>query len=111
MVNRRKFLSALVAGPMMTPRAPHVFGLAAIKCDLVIRGGRVIDPSVRLDAIRDVAISNGRIAAVAKSIEADARDTIDARGKVVVPGLLDIHTHAARTAEGPGLVLQDGVTG
>jgi dihydroorotase len=96
---------------MMTPRGANVFGSAAIKCDLVIRGGRVIDPSARLDAIRDVAISNGRIAAVAKSIEADARDTIDARGKLVVPGLLDIHTHAARTAEGPGLVLQDGVTG
>ena len=36
---------------------------------------------------------------------------LDARGKLVVPGLLDIHTHAARSAEGPGLVLQDGVTG
>ena len=41
----------------------------------------------------------------------DAADTIDARGKLVVPGLLDIHTHTARSAEGPGLVLQDGVTG
>ena len=36
---------------------------------------------------------------------------IDARGKLVVPGLLDIHTHAARSADGPGLVLKDGVTG
>jgi dihydroorotase len=79
--------------------------------DLLIRGGRVIDPSVRLDEIRDVAISGGRIAAVEASITANAADTIDARGKVVVPGLIDIHTHTARTAEGPGLVLQDGVTG
>ena len=37
--------------------------------------------------------------------------SIDARGKLVVPGLIDIHTHTARSAEGPGLVLQDGVTG
>lgn len=82
-----------------------------IKCDLIIRGGRVIDPSAHFDTIADVAISNGRIAAVAKSIEADAVDTIDARGKLVLPGLLDNHTHAARSAEGPGLILRDGITG
>jgi dihydroorotase len=81
------------------------------KYDLIIRGGRVIDPSVRLDAVRDVAISAGRIAAVEPTIAADAADTIDARGKLVVPGLIDIHTHTARAPEGPGLVLQDGVTG
>ena len=39
------------------------------------------------------------------------RRTIDARGKLVVPGLLDIHTHAARDSEGPPLCLADGVTG
>ena len=71
----------------------------------------MIDPSVRLDAIRDVAISGGRIAAVEPTIAGDAADIIDARGKLVVPGLLDIHTHTARSAEGPALVLQDGVTG
>src|SRR5206468_189118 len=67
--------------------------------------------SVRLDAIRDVAISQGRIATVQANIAAEATDTIDARGKLVVPGLLDIHTHTGRSAEGPGLVLRDGVTG
>jgi dihydroorotase len=76
----------------------------------MIKGGRVIDPSVRLDAIRDVAISAGRIAAVETNIAAQAAETIDARGKLVVPGLIDIHTHTARSADGPGLVLQD-VTG
>src|SRR6185295_6507596 len=40
-----------------------------------------------------------------------AADTIDARGKIVAPGLIDIHTHAARTKEAPPLALQDGVTG
>ena len=68
--------------------------------DLVIRGGRVIDPSVRLDAVRDVAISAGRIAAIEESIAGDAAETIDAHGKLVAPGLIDIHTHCGRSAGG-----------
>src|SRR5262245_48625681 len=79
--------------------------------DLVIKGGRVIDPASRLDAVRDVAIAGGRIAAVKADIAADAAETIDARGKLVVPGLIDIHTHCARYADAAALVLKDGVTG
>ena len=79
--------------------------------DLVIKGGRVIDPSVGLDAVRDIAIAGGKIAAVDANITADTAETIDARGKIVAPGLIDIHTHAARTKEGPPLALLDGVTG
>jgi dihydroorotase len=87
-------------------------GLAApARYDLILKGGRVIDPSLRLDAIRDVAITGGRIAAVEADIAADAADTIDARGKIVVPGLLDIHSHATRIKDGPALCLADGVTG
>ncbi|MGA7795399.1 MAG: amidohydrolase/deacetylase family metallohydrolase [Candidatus Acidiferrales bacterium] len=110
MLNRRRFLSvaAASAGMAMFARARKVF---AASYDLIIKGGRVIDPSVRLDAIRDVAISGGRIVAVEASIAGDAADTIDAHGKLVVPGLLDIHTHCGRFTQGPGLVLQDGVTG
>ena len=111
MLTRRRFLSAAAASAAMFARAPGAFAAQAAKYDLIIRGGRVIDPSVRLDAIRDVAIAGGRIAAVEANIAADAADTLDARGKLVVPGLIDIHTHTARTAEGPPLVLQDGVTG
>jgi dihydroorotase len=84
---------------------------AADKYDLVIKGGRVIDPAARLDAIRDVAISQGRIAAVGASVTGTSTNTVDAHGKLVVPGLLDIHTHAGRSAESPALLLKDGVTG
>ncbi|HSZ18368.1 MAG TPA: amidohydrolase family protein [Candidatus Acidoferrum sp.] len=110
MLNRRRFLSVAVAsaGAAMFARLPTAF---AAGYDLIIKGGRVIDPSVRLDAIRDVAISGGRIAAVEASIAGDAADTLDAHGKLVVPGLLDIHTHCGRFTQGPGMVLQDGVTG
>jgi len=79
--------------------------------DLIVKGGRVIDPSLRINAIRDVAIAGGRIAAVEANIAADAAETIDARGKLVVPGFIDIHTHTARSEAGPGLCLADGVTG
>jgi dihydroorotase len=109
MLNRRQFVSGVAASVAAFARAPRSF--AAARYDLIITGGRVIDPSVRLDAIRDVAISDGRIAAVEARLAGDAADTIDARGKLVVPGLLDIHTHAGRSAEGARLVLQDGVTG
>jgi dihydroorotase len=79
--------------------------------DLIIKGGRVIDPSVGLDDVRDVAIAAGRIVAVEADIVGDATDTIDARGKIVAPGLIYIHTHAGRGKDSPALALQDGVTG
>jgi len=110
MVTRRQFLSATAATAAFA-RAPRSAWAQRAKYDLIIRSGRVLDPSVRLDAVRDVAISGGRIASVEPSISADAADTIDARGRLVVPGLIDIHTHVARTPEGPGFALQDGVTG
>jgi dihydroorotase len=65
----------------------------------------------RLDAVRDVAISDGHISAVGPSLTGTSARTIDAQGKLVVPGLLDIHTHAGRSAESPALLLRDGVTG
>src|SRR5687767_7779888 len=110
-MNRRQFLSTAAASVAMFARAPRLARGQSARYDLLITGGRVVDPAVRLDAIRDVAISGGRIAAVEANIAADAADIIDARGRLVVPGLIDIHTHTGRSADGPGLVLQDGVTG
>jgi dihydroorotase len=86
-------------------------GSPAANYDLIVKGGRVIDSSQKLNAVRDVAVANGRIAAVEANIAGDALETIDARGKLVTPGLIDIHTHAARDANGPALCLADGVTG
>jgi dihydroorotase len=108
MMNRRQFVRAGAASAALFAGIPK--GLAATY-DLVIKGGRVIDPSVGLDAVRDVAIVGGKIAAVEANIAADATETIDARGRIVAPGLIDIHTHAGRNKEGPALALQDGVTG
>ena len=110
MMNRRQFVWAAAAGSVAFGRVADVLA-APPRYDLIVKGGRVLDPSVRLDAIRDVAIANGRIAAVEASIVDEAADTIDARGKIVVPGLIDIHSHAARVKDGPTLCLADGVTG
>ncbi|MBV9508307.1 MAG: amidohydrolase family protein [Acidobacteriia bacterium] len=109
-MNRRQFLSAAACGATLV-RTPSLFGAGAAKYDLILKGGRVVDPSRKLDGTRDVAIVNGRIAAVEANISADSAETIDARGKLVVPGLIDIHTHAGRAKEGPELCLADGVTG
>jgi dihydroorotase len=108
MMNRRQILCAAAAGAAVATRIPNV---QAATYDLLIKGGRVIDPSVGLDGVRDVAIAGGRIAAVEAGIMGDATDTIDARGKIVAPGLIDIHTHAGRGKDSPSLALQDGVTG
>jgi len=109
MLTRREFSYAAIGAAAMFSRA-STFATAIAPYDLIIKGGRVIDPAARLDAFRDVAVSGGRIAAVGTNL-AGAAETIDAHGKLVVPGLLDIHTHVGRSAEGPGLVLKDGVTG
>jgi len=62
--------------------------------DLLIRGGEVIDQSQNLRAVRDVAVKDGVIAAVEESFaDADIERVIDARGLLVVPGLIDLHVH------------------
>lgn len=109
-MNRRDFLST-AAGAAALIRIPEALAQPASKYDLIVKGGRVIDPSRKLDAIRDVAIVNGRIAAIEPGIPAAAVETLDARGKLVAPGLIDIHTHATRVNNGPALCLADGVTG
>jgi len=109
-MNRRQFVCAATSAAIFG-RIPSAIAATATKYDLIVKGGRVIDPSRKLNAIRDVAILDGRIKAVEANIAGDAAETIDARGKLVVPGLIDIHTHAARVKDGPSLCLADGVTG
>lgn len=65
--------------------------------DLVIQGGRVMDPASGLDAIRTVAIQGGRIVAISEQ-SLSGRDTLDATGLVVAPGFIDLHQHAHDSA-------------
>ena len=97
MLTRRMFLSAAAAGAATLSNFARLPELDAAGYDLVIAGGRVIDPSRKFDALADVGIAGGKIAAVKPGLAAGSARTIDARGKLVVPGLIDItRTPAAR---------------
>ena len=76
--------------------------------DLVLRGGRVIDPESGLDAVRDVAVAKGRIAAIGTALPPAPVD-LDVAGQVVTSGFIDLHSHVSDLG---GLRLQamDGVT-
>ena len=60
---------------------------------LLIKGGRVIDPKNDIDAVLDVFIDEGVIKDIGEKIDAEDAEIIDARGKVVCPGLIDLHVH------------------
>ena len=77
--------------------------------DLVIKGGRVIDPETKLDEIRNVGINGEKIAIVTKD-EIQGKETIDAKGHVVAPGFIDTHNHNCAIPFGEKLALRDGVT-
>jgi dihydroorotase len=68
--------------------------------DLVLRGGRVIDPAQGLDGIMDVAVRGGRIAALGKDLPGPVREAVDVRGRLVLPGMIDTHAHVYRYVSG-----------
>jgi dihydroorotase len=90
--SRRLFLAAAASG--LLARAVHAAMGPNDKFDLVIKGGEVLDPSQKLRARRDVGIRYGIVEAVEADIPAErALRVLDARGKLVTPGLIDLHAH------------------
>lgn len=66
----------------------------APRYDLIVKNGRVIDPSQSISELRDVAVSGTKIARLASNIPVEeGRHVLDAKGKIVTPGLIDVHTH------------------
>jgi dihydroorotase len=82
---------ALLLVPVIAAQQP---ASPSPKYDLLLRGGHVVDARNKISAVRDVAIKDGKIAAVdAKLNPADSLKTVDVAGLYVTPGLVDIHTH------------------
>jgi dihydroorotase len=105
---RRQLLRAGAVVPAVLAGSTRLF---AAQYDLVIHGGHVIDPAQHLDLSVNIAIHNGKIAAIGPKIAPSAgREAFDATGKLVMPGLIDIHSHLADPGMPPATCLQDGVT-
>ncbi len=72
--------------------------------DLLIKGGTVIDPAQGINGLNDVAVADGKVARVAPNIGAEeAGQVVEVRGKIVTPGLIDLHTHDYAGVNGNGV--------
>src|SRR5258708_4364297 len=104
MITRREFSKSVVAvgtallapEPLLLTQEPQRPDNAGRNqdYDLVIKGGTVVDPGQKLHAVRDIALKDGKIFEVSENIpEARARQIFSAKGKIVTPGLIDLHVH------------------
>ena len=85
---------------------------------IIIKGGHLIDPKNNIDAINDIAISDGKVALIARNIDSkEGKQVVDAAGLYITPGLIDIHAHVYQGSNtdqqymnGPGSITPDGFT-
>src|SRR5262245_13970049 len=77
---------------------------------LVIRNGRVIDPTQQIDAVMSVAVQDDRIVALGDSVSPNAAETIDAAGLIVCPGLIDMHVHLREPGREDAETIASGTT-
>lgn len=73
--------------------------------NLVLKNARLIDPQLDLDQVADIVISDGYIAQVGSDLDVDGAETIDLSGKIVIPGMVDIHVHLRE----PGFELKEDI--
>ncbi|MEU6412894.1 amidohydrolase family protein [Microbispora sp. NPDC046933] len=81
--------------------------------DILLRGGRVIDPAADIDQVADVAIAGGKVEAVGPDLAGHAATVIDVTGRYVIPGLVDLHVHIpdhAGGGAGHAMLARAGVT-
>ena len=95
---RMRFLLSLV---MAIPLTGQTY-------DVVIANGRVLDPATNLDGVRNIGVENGKIAAISAA-PLEGRTRIDAKGLIVAPGFIDLHSHG-QTPEAYRFKARDGVT-
>lgn len=101
MISRRNFIRSMAGGAALLgfhSLVPKTYAQGGPpggnkRFDIVISGGRVIDPSQKLSAVRDVAIKGSTIAEIGTDLSSSAAQVVDAKGKIVTPGLIDSHVH------------------
>jgi dihydroorotase len=104
MLTRRDFSKSVLAGATASLASGNLLRVGKQEvppdqssnqaCDLLIKGGTVIDPGQHLHALMDVAVNDGKIIEVSKDFpESRARQVFSAKDKIVTPGLIDIHVH------------------
>jgi dihydroorotase len=97
MITRRNFIrsmagsAVLLGSQSLLPKL--VFAQGDPRFDLVIQGGRVVDPSQKISAVRDIGIKGGAISEIGANLSKSAARVLDATGKIVTPGLIDTHVH------------------
>jgi N-acyl-D-amino-acid deacylase len=97
MPSRRDFVIAGATGAAAVLARPALLLAGRARYDVVLRGGHVVDGSGRAGVDADVGISDGRVVAVAGNVRDTGRFEVDARGFVVAPGFVDIHSHGDGT--------------
>ena len=105
-IDRRTFVFGLASAATLAtlPRGVRAAMGPNDKFDLLIKGGEVLDPSQRLRGVRDIGIRNGVVESVQAGIPAErALRVIDATGRLVTPGLIDLHSHTYPYGSGIGI--------
>ncbi|HKA40256.1 MAG TPA: amidohydrolase family protein, partial [Burkholderiales bacterium] len=104
-ITRRNWVVGSLSGAALLASGAFAQALrTGERYDLVIKGGEVLDPSRKLRGVRDIGIRSAVIVAVEADIpEKLAVQTIDARGKLVTPGLIDLHAHVYPLGSAIGL--------
>lgn len=93
----------------------NLLATEAMAYDVVLKGGRVIDPSQNIDAVADVAFVGGRVAAIGENLNSPSACTRNVSGSIVTPGFIDLHTHVywggtSLGVDATGLARRSGVT-
>src|SRR6476620_11843523 len=109
--HKMKYKGLIQAGIVLSVllfSSAYIHAQSSIEYDIVLSGGRVIDPETKLDTIKNVGIINNRIAQIS-SDQLKGKETINVSGLVVAPGFIDLHVHG-RTNREQEYQLHDGLT-